>query len=366
MGDPAILDHVGFRSGKHEFSAGDVHLSAAEIHRVQTVLHRCDNFLRVLVAVQHVGVGHARHGQMRKGFTACVARYRHAHQPRVECVLQITFEDTVLDQRGALRGIAFVVHLQRASTSCQRAVIHHCHAFRRDALADTAGKRRAALAIEVAFQAVPDRFVQQDARPAVAQHHGHVTCRCRRRIEIGHRLMHGLLCIPVQHRIVEIAVVEASAPARGSLFPLAVALDNDRHRQAYQRPYVGIHQAVIARHHHHLIFAGQASHHLHHTRIDCTSIAFHPFQQCDFFRVLEGGDRIIRQIDLAARTTMQHRHGLCAALPCNCARCLRGAVQRIQADVVGIGEGGLLAAHCAHPDTLIYVETAGLDDALFQ
>jgi hypothetical protein len=43
-----------------------------------------------------------------------------------------------------------------------------------------------------------------------------------------------------------------------------------------------------------------------------------------------------------------------------------GGAERRQADVVGIGKGGLLAADRAHADALVDVEAARLDLALFQ
>jgi len=48
------------------------------------------------------------------------------------------------------------------------------------------------------------------------------------------------------------------------------------------------------------------------------------------------------------------------------ARRARRRLQRRQADVVGIGKRGLLPAHRAHPDALVDVEAAGLDDAFLQ
>jgi hypothetical protein len=49
----------------------------------------------------------------------------------------------------------------------------------RDALADQAGEGARLLAVEVAFQPVADRLVQQDAGPARAEHHGHLAGRRR-------------------------------------------------------------------------------------------------------------------------------------------------------------------------------------------
>jgi hypothetical protein len=48
------------------------------------------------------------------------------------------------------------------------------------------------------------------------------------------------------------------------------------------------------------------------------------------------------------------------------ARGLRRRLQRRQADLVGIGEGGLLAGDGAHADAALDVEAARLDDALLQ
>src|SRR5262249_56912600 len=54
--------------------------------------------------------------------------------------------------------------------------------LRRRLLPKTARKGRHALAVEIAFQAVADRFVQENARPAGAQHDGH---RSRRGLDRG-------------------------------------------------------------------------------------------------------------------------------------------------------------------------------------
>ena len=48
------------------------------------------------------------------------------------------------------------------------------------------------------------------------------------------------------------------------------------------------------------------------------------------------------------------------------ARRLGRVLQRVEADLVGVGEGGLLARDRAHADALLDVEAAGLDDALLQ
>jgi len=55
-------------------------------------------------------VGHAAGiGSVRVGFAPRVAGDRHIHQARVSGVLQITLEDAVLDQHGALAFVAFII-----------------------------------------------------------------------------------------------------------------------------------------------------------------------------------------------------------------------------------------------------------------
>jgi hypothetical protein len=97
---------------------------------------------------------------------AAVAGRLHAHQARVQLVLQVAAQDAVLDQRGALRRRAFVVDVERAAARASVPSSTTVTASGRDALADAAAERRRALAVEVAFEPVADRLVQQDARPA--------------------------------------------------------------------------------------------------------------------------------------------------------------------------------------------------------
>ena len=49
---------------------------------------------------EHVGIGHPRHGEVLIGFAAAVPGGANAHQSRIELILHVTFEDTVLDQGG--------------------------------------------------------------------------------------------------------------------------------------------------------------------------------------------------------------------------------------------------------------------------
>ena len=89
-----------------------------------------------------------------------------------------------------------------------------------------------ALAVEVAFQAVADRFVQQDAGPARPEHHRHDAGRRRLGRKIDDRLVHRLARVVLEALVGEIGVVEAPAAAAGTLLAPPVLLGDDLHAKA--------------------------------------------------------------------------------------------------------------------------------------
>ena len=117
-----------------------------------------------------------------------VAGRRHSHEARIQPVLQVADQDAVLDQHRAVGRGAFVIHRQAAATIRHRAVIDHGHTGGSDPLAQQVRERRGLLAVEVAFQAVPDRLMQQNARPAGAQHYRHLTRRCGSAVQVDQGL----------------------------------------------------------------------------------------------------------------------------------------------------------------------------------
>src|SRR5690606_25926644 len=73
-----------------------------------------------------------------------------------------------------------------------RSVIDDRALLRGDLLADAAGECGGSLAIEIAFQTVTDRLVQQDAGPARSEHDRHRSRRRGARIQIHDCAAHGL------------------------------------------------------------------------------------------------------------------------------------------------------------------------------
>jgi hypothetical protein len=227
-------------------------------------------------------------------------------------------------------GIALVVDAQRAAPVGDGAVIDHGDALGRHALADAAGKGGTALAVEVAFEAVADRFVQQDAGPAGAEHHRHFAGRRRFGGQVDAGLMHRALGIVAQHRIAEVGVVEAPAAARGTLLAPPLFFHDHGHRHPHQGPHVGRHAAVGTRHQHHFPGAGNVGHDFAHPRVEGPRHGFEAFQQLDLGGVVERGDRVAGGIQRG--------------------RGLAGAQHRCQALGAGGGDGtGCRRPHPAAP-----------------
>src|SRR6185503_5001414 len=109
LGELSAADPIGLRAGENELAAGDVDLAAAEAPGVDAVLDALDQLAGIVPTGEHEGVGHAWHGRMGEAFPPAVAGRRHAHQPRIETILQIALEDAVLDQAGAARRRSLVV-----------------------------------------------------------------------------------------------------------------------------------------------------------------------------------------------------------------------------------------------------------------
>ena len=196
-----------------------------------------------------------------------IAGGRHTHQACVHTILDVTFEDAVFDQHVALAGVAFIIDIERAAPVGQGAVVQYRDAFGRHALADAATEGAGALAVEIAFQAVADGLVQQDAGPARAEHHSHLARWRWPGHQVGQGRLHRFIDIAADAGIVKVSQAEAAtATGRAHLAP-AFLLGNHRHRQAHQRAHISGQRAVGTGHQHHVVLAGQTGHHLHHARV---------------------------------------------------------------------------------------------------
>ncbi len=238
---------------------------------------------------EHVGVGHARHGQVGVGLAPAVAGGGDAHEAGVELVLHVSAQDAVLDQHRALGRRALVVHVQRAATVGQGAVVDDGDAGGRDPFAHASGEGGGALAVEVALQAVAHRLVQQHARPAGAEHHGHGAGGSVRGLQVGQCEAHRLAG-EAERPVLLDEVVEAppgAAAARALLAAVSV-LGDDADVQAHQGPHVGGQGAVVGHHQHQVMGGHQTGDNLLHARVLAPGLLVDPVQQGDLVRVRAG------------------------------------------------------------------------------
>ena len=360
-----VLDQIGLGGREHVLAAGDVDLAAAEVDRVQALLHRADHVGWIVLAGEHAGVGHARHHQVGERLPPAVAGRRHAHQARVERVLHVAGQHAVLDQRGALRGRALVVDVERAAAAAEGAVVDDGDALCCHALADAAGIGAGALAVEVALQAVAHGLVQQHAGPTAAEHHRHHPGRRIDRLEVHQRLAQGfareLLRLPVAEQFgvgVPPAVTGVAALASAAL------LDDHLHVEPHQRPHVAGDDAVRARDEDRVDPARQAHHHLLHARVGGAQQAVDAAQRLDLGIVGHAVHGILGRVQRARARRHQRPHALLGAAARDRTRRARGRQQRLGVDVVGIGEAGLLAADRAHAHALLDRVRAVAHDAV--
>ncbi len=94
---------------------------------------------------------------------------------------------------------------------------------------------------------------------------------------------------------------------------------------------------------------------------------FHTLQQFDLGGIIERGNRVVGDVEgLWWLSGAQHRRQALGTRGGDGARRGSRPLQGLQADVVGIGEGGFLAGQGTHADALFDVEAARFDDAFFQ
>src|SRR5262249_20523608 len=117
------------------------------------------------------------HGDVIVTLSPAVARRVRLHQGSAQSVLQISLQNAFLNQYCLVRGIAFVIDIQRSATKGYRSVINNSTQLRAHFLPHQTSKCRGLLSIEVRFEAVPNRFVQQNSRPTRGEHHLHGTGR---------------------------------------------------------------------------------------------------------------------------------------------------------------------------------------------
>ena len=145
------------------------------------------DLVRLVGAVEHVGVGHPHHRQVHVALAPAVAALRATFLAGPEVVPHVVGEHPVLDEHVVLAGVAFVVDADRAPLGAHRAVVDERDERRGDQLAGLVAVDAGALRDQVCLEAVAARLVEQHAAAALLDDHGHRATRRRPGAELGDR-----------------------------------------------------------------------------------------------------------------------------------------------------------------------------------
>ena len=263
----------------------------------------------------------------------------HPHQPRVEPVLHITFEDPVLDQDVLLRRGAFIVDRERAAPLVDAAVIDHRHARRANPLANPARKSTGALAVEITFEPVANRLVEQDPRPAGPQQHGHLTGWRIDTLQIGERLRQGLIdrAVPGFGRE-QIVIKPPPADPEAAGFAPPIGLRHDADVQPHQGANVAGGEAIGAENFNCRPIGREAARNLRHARIARAGGGIDRLEQFDLFGKAQRVER--RGVSVEVAVVLARRRGWLGFCRIEQLQRLAGAADRCFADLIGMGKAG--------------------------
>ena len=303
---------------------------------------------------------------MGKALPPPVAGRGHAHQARVLAVLHVAHQNAVLDQHVARRRGAFVIDADRAAPVGQGAVIQNGHAGGRHAVTQQTGEGRGFLAVEIAFQPVADRLVQQDAGPARPKDHIHRARRGGDGLQIdqrdAQRFARQALPVVALHQPGQ---AKAAAPAHAAAFAASVRLNDDRDVQAAHRADVRQAQTFGAQDLHLLQTGGQRGRHLYHAGVQRAGIGIDLAQHVDLYRK----GRIRHRIGIAVQAqvgTDGGRGHRAATIAHGQTRGFRRPAQRTFGNFGGMGIACDLALHGAQPEAFRGIVAGRLDPAIVQ
>ena len=204
------------------------------------------------------GIGHARHRLTREALPAAISRRRHGEALRARAVVQVALEDAPLDEHRPDRFVSLVIDVDRAPRLHERRVVHDAAQRARDRFADLAAVPTRPPADVVGFQAVADRFVQEDAAVACSEHDIELAQRSRASIEHRDRLASRLSAMMLGASGIEVAEAHAPPTTAKAFLPRALPLRHGTNAESQERLHV-VDQSPVARGNQDLAdFLGQA------------------------------------------------------------------------------------------------------------
>ncbi|MNC11682.1 hypothetical protein D3C75_593850 [compost metagenome] len=212
-----------------------------------------------------------------------------------------------------------------------------------------------------------DGFVQQHARPAGAEYHRQGTGRSRNGFKVDQRLAQRFTGIT--HGAIlseEITVIGPTAAAMTAALAATVLLDDHADVETHQRTYIRRQATVGGRHQNPLPDTGHAHGDLLDTWVKCPGRGVDALEQIDLFGTGQHFQGVVRRIQLRDILAGECLHRTVLPGPGNRTGGTRRRAQGFKGDGIAVGKTGFLTRLRTHTDTLVKVEAAFLDDAVFQ
>ena len=155
---------------------------------------------------------------------------------------------------------------------------------------------------------MPHRLVEEDARPARAQHHRELARGRLDGVELDHGLAHGLGRVVAPALVLEEEVEgDATAAAIAAHLALAVLFHDHGDVEPGQRPDIAHRPAGRRGDEHHHVLAAQARDDLPHARIGCARGGIHLAEELDLAVEGRGDGRFGESVEIV-RLAAAHRH----------------------------------------------------------
>src|SRR5574344_286184 len=122
--DLAADDFIAFLDREIEFSRRRVHGTAGHFRGIKSVRNARYHRIEAVLSGSDVSVAHTAHGCEFVRLAACASRAADTGFGRAHAVAHIVFEDSVLDEHGALRRHALVIHGDASPHSGESAVVY--------------------------------------------------------------------------------------------------------------------------------------------------------------------------------------------------------------------------------------------------
>src|SRR5947208_13638787 len=187
FGERPIADAVALGDLECEVARDDVDLTAAHLLHEDAVFDRAEDLRGIRRAGSDHRRGHPADRQVAERLPTCIAAPRYPELRGVLAVGEVRAENAVLDEDRPLSRRPLVVHRRCAALVRIGAIVDDRDELARDLLADPPRVHRETLEVQVGFEPVSDRLVDERAASLAREDDGVRAGRCGPGPDVEHR-----------------------------------------------------------------------------------------------------------------------------------------------------------------------------------